>query len=419
MPYELFIALRYLRARRRQTAVSVITIIAVAGITAGVAALIFAQALVTGFRGELQDKILAGTAHLNLLRPDNSGLENYRELTDRIRRFPGIRAASATIYEVVGVGTGDRQEMGIIKGVEMAEADQERELLASLVTGDPRKISAAFRQNGAPDAFDGVVPGRDLARLLGVKEGDVITVVSQRTRVTPFGAVPRFTRLRVLGTFAAGLYEYDSKWAYVSLDAARRLTGAGDTAGVIQMKLDRLDQAPEIGRQLLAELKTHGHEGLMTTNWQELNRPLFAALQLQQRVVVIFFLLLMVIAALNIVTTLTMMVVEKQGDIAILRAQGATPRSITRIFVWQGLMIGLLGAGLGTGLGILATKLANVYRLISVPAEIYSLSHITLRLRWTDCLTVALLALAVCLLVTIYPSRKAARIRPSEVLRHE
>jgi lipoprotein-releasing system permease protein len=423
MPYELFIALRYLRARRRQTTVSVITLIAVAGIAAGVAALIVAQGLATGFREEVQGKILGGTAHLNLLRADNGGIENYRELTRIVRQIPSVSAASATIYEPVLISAGERQEPAVIKGIDFGAPGTEAasELSASLVEGDPNELQT--EDGKSEPQIPGIIPGRDLARTLGVKRGDVVTVFSARTRLTPIGPVPRYGRFRVVGIFAAGLYEYDSKWAYVSLATAQRLTGSGDTAGVIQMKVSDIYAVQEIGSRVLAAVQAAGlspnSQDYLTTTWQELNRPLFAALRLQQRVVMVFFLLLIVIAALNIITTLTMMVIEKQPDIAILRAQGATAQAIRRIFIYQGVLIGMIGAVAGLALGLGFSRAANAWRLISIPAEIYSVSHIVLKARFLDCTVTVILAVTISFLATIWPARTAAQTRPAEALRHE
>jgi lipoprotein-releasing system permease protein len=410
MSYELFIALRYLRAKRRQTAVSVITAIAVAGITLGVAALIIAQALITGFRLDVQDKILRGTAHLNLLREDNSGIENYRELLQRIRQVPGVKSASATLYAPVLLGLGDRQEQAILKAVDLAAEPEARELSATLVEGDGRMESGSA-------AEPGLVVGKQLARLLGLRLDDSVTAISAVARLTPAGLQqrPRYTAFRVTGIFSSGLYEYDSKWAYVSLASAQQLGGGGDTAGVLQISVSDIYAVSELGNQV----RGLAGKGFTTTNWQELNRPLFAALQLQHRMILVFFSLLVAIAALNIITTLTMTVIEKHRDIAILRAQGSTPPAIRRIFMFQGLIVGLVGAGAGLALGLALSWLANHFQLISLPAEIYSVSHITLQVRPRDCLAVAVLAIGICLLATLYPSRMAARLTPVEGLRYE
>jgi lipoprotein-releasing system permease protein len=211
------------------------------------------------------------------------------------------------------------------------------------------------------------------------------------------------------------LYEYDAKWAYISLAAAQKVTGSDDEAGVIQMKVTDIYAVNEIGQRV----RSIAGPGFVTNSWQELNRPLFAALQLQHRVIYVFFALLIAIAALNIITTLTMMVIEKSRDIAILRAQGSTPRSIRRIFMLQGLVIGIIGAVSGLGLGLFLCWLANHYQLISIPAEIYSVSHITLKVRFLDCVEVAILAVIICLLATIYPARTASKLTPVEALRYE
>jgi len=426
MPYELFIALRYLRAKRRQAAVSVITGIAIAGIALGVAALIVAQALITGFRADVQDKILQGTAHLNLLREDNSGIENYRELVESVRRVPGVRSASATIYAQVLLSVGDRQEYAVLKGVDFDAPDEANEIFSTVVEGDPKLLKPAPErepstqpsdQDQTEQELEGIILGRQLARTLALPVNDVVTAISADSRLTPAGLQPRprYTRFRVAGIFSSGLYEYDAKWAYISLSAAQRVSGSGDTAGVIQMKVTDIYRVGEIGERVRAA----AGEGFVTNDWQELNRPLFAALELQHRVVIVFFALLVAIAALNIITTLTMTVIEKHRDIAILRAQGSTPRSIRRIFMLQGFVIGLVGASLGLLLGLGLSWLANRYQLISIPAEIYSVSHVTLSVRWIDCARVVLLAMAICLLATIYPARTASKLTPVEALRYE
>lgn len=426
MSYELFIALRYLRAKRRQTAVSVITGIAVAGIALGVAALIVAQAMIAGFRSDVQEKILQGTAHLNLLREDNGGIEDYRLLIDKLRLIPGVSQASATIYAPVLLTISDRQEQVIIKGVDMSAPKEASEVFTTTIEGDPSLIRDAEPPEHIKETGDeepqapppnGIILGKYLAAALGVKVGDRVTAISATSRLTPAGiqARPLYTRFRVVGLFSSGLHEYDSKWAYSSLQAAQRLSGSGDSAGVIQMKVADLYEVDQLADQVRRSAGT----GFITTTWQELNRPLFAALKLQHRVIIIFFALLIAIAALNIITTLTMMVVEKNRDIAILRAQGATPANIRRIFIYQGCIIGTIGSFMGLLLGTGLCWIANSYRLISIPAEIYSISYITLRMSPLDSLGIVLLAMAISLLATIYPSRIASALAPVEALRYE
>jgi lipoprotein-releasing system permease protein len=429
MPYELFIALRYLRARRRQAAVSVITAIAVAGITLGVAALVIAQALITGFRADVQDKVLRGTAHLNLLKRDGGVIENYRELVERVRSAPGVSEASATIYAEVLLSAQGHQEYAVLKGVDLNSPREVKEVFSTVIEGDPTRLNPAPPNqppNQPPDqsqeepeekALEGIILGKQLAQSMELRVNDVVTAISSQTRLTPVGLQPRprYTRFRVVGIFSSGLYEYDAKWAYIALPAAQSVKGSGDAAEMIQMKVADIYAVKEIGERVRA---IAGRD-FTTKDWQELNRQLFAALQLQHFVVYVFFALLIAIAALNIITTLTMMVIEKNRDIAILRAQGSTPRSIRRIFMLQGLVIGLIGATSGLLLGLGLSWLANHYRLISIPAEVYAVSHVTLKVESVDCVRVAVLAVIICLLATIYPARTAARLMPVEGLRHE
>jgi len=322
---------------------------------------------------------------------------------------------------------GGRSEQAIIKGVDLTASPNANEIFSITIEGDPKQLGNLPKQeintsgDNAKTATDtpneGILLGKELAQGLGVQLNAIVTVVSATSRLTPAGLLPRprYTNFKVMGFFSSGLFEYDSKWAYISLSALQQLKGQGVTAGVIQMRVNDIYAVNEIG----ARVRDKVGQEYVTTNWQELNRPLFAALQLQQRVVVIFFVMLIVIAALNIVTTLSLMVVEKHRDIAILRAQGATPRAIGRIFCWQGTMIGLAGILAGVLLGVALNTLINSYKLVSVPAEIYSLSYITLKFSLVDTLLVSLSTLIISVLATIYPAYSAAKLLPVEVLRYE
>ena len=413
MRFEFFIAWRYLRSRRTHSFISLITFIAVAAVTAGIAALIFALALMNGFRAEVRDKLLQGTAHLNLLKADGSEFENYAGLAQRIAQPPGVVAAAATTYTPALLGISQRNEQAILKGVDLTAPSAANEVFATTTQGDPHQLQAAEGE------VPGMVVGQELARALGLKLGDTVTANTLGARLTPLGLQPRArsAEFRVVGLFASGLYEYDSKWAYVALSALQALTGAGPTAGTIQMKVQDIYAVETMAARLLQDLKPTVGETFITHSWQELNRPLFSALQLQERVVLSFFSLLIVIAALNIVSSLTMLVMEKRQDIAILRAQGAAPSTIGAIFRWQGLAIGGLGSLLGAPLGLAGIWFANARRLIALPNEIYSVAYVRLIPRVVDCLGVILFTLLVSYLATLYPVRAASRLKPVATLR--
>ncbi|HXF04871.1 MAG TPA: ABC transporter permease [Blastocatellia bacterium] len=408
-PLEMMIALRYLTARRKQAVIAVISLIAIIGIAAGVAVLIIALALVNGFDQDIQSKLLAGTAHLNLLRKDGQGMENYPQLIEKVRRVPGVRAAAPTSYHNVFI-SGYGSAMGLIlKGVDVTAPREANEVWHTLVEGRVEDVSASDGQ------VPGIILGKTVAKELGVKVGDILTVISPEGRLTPLGLSPRMGRLRIVGLFHSGLYEYDSSWGYVSFDTLREVIGIEHPVTVIQMKVEDIYAVKEIARRVLDAVGAD----YTTTDWQELNQPVFAALQIQRLVVVVILTLMVLIAALNIITTLVMMVVEKTKDISILMAMGARPVTIQRIFMLQGVLLGVIGTALGLVLGVAASSLADRYHVIRLPETIFSISYAPFKLRLSDAVLVSIIAIGISLVATIYPARSAARLNPVEGLRYE
>ena len=425
MRFELFVAVRYLRAKRRQAVVGVITIISIAGVAAGVASLIIALAITNGMRRDLQDRLLSSTAHVQLMRVASDGIRGWRELTARLEQLPHVKAASPGLYEQVLISHGARSSGALIEGIVPAQERRVSDLLSTITLGSaaPLETSAAplktsdvqqsqGNQNQAPPP---IVIGKDLADTIDARVGTTILVTSPQGELTPLGVIPKWQRFRVVGIFHSGFYQYDSSMAFTSLADAQRLFGEPDVVSVISFKVDDLDRADQIGRSI----EQAAGPGFLTTNWMEENRPLFRALKLEQIVTFIVIGLIVCVAALNILTALTMMVMEKTRDIAVMMSFGVQPRQVRTIFLLQGLLIGFTGTVLGLIAGYTLSWLGGHYRFIQLSAEVYSIDYLPFAARWTDGLIVAGVSLAVSLLATLYPSSSAARILPAEALRYE
>ncbi|MBI3649526.1 MAG: ABC transporter permease [Acidobacteria bacterium] len=415
VPYELFIALRYLRAKRKQVVISVITIIAIAAVAAGVAALIVVLSMMTGFREEVQTRILSGTAHLNLLRKDGHTFEHPQQVVEKLSQLPHIRSASPTLYDEV-LMMGSKSSTGVIlKGVDMNTPRAANEVWQFTMEGNPEGLAtpATDPDTGAP--LDRIVIGRDLAQTIGLKVGDVATVLSPQGHLTPLGMSPKYKDFQVVGLFTSGLSDYDAKWAYLSLEAARRLSGTEDVVQLIQMKVDQVDNVKAIGREVLQAMG----DAYTVQDWQELNAPIYTALSYEKLLSTVALLIVIAIAALNIISVLIMIVMEKQRDIAILKSMGATRRSVMWIFILQGLLIGIVGLGLGMIGGTIFCSYANARRLIQLPQGAYALDYLPFHVKVNDLLVVALVTLLISFVSTIYPAWSAARLHPVEGLRYE
>ncbi len=408
--FELFIARRYLRAKRKQAVISVITVISIVGVAAGVMALVVALAINNGFRSTLQTSLLGAYAHVNVMEKEPGyGIENWRELVAKLRKIPHVVAVSPTLYTEVYMYTpGSSGEPAVIKGIQSDWELETSDMLRNLKAGS---LAGLRDTTGVP----GIILGERLAQSLGVKMGGIVNVMSPQGELTPYGQRPNLERFRLVGVFSSGFYEIDDLWAYVSLRAAQRLLSVEDVANSIELKLDDIYKAPEVAKAVDAIVGPK----LAAATWMEQNKHILNALGMEKKVTVVTIGLIVLVAALNILITLIMMVMEKYRDIAILVSMGARRQQIRWIFIYQGLLIGVVGTVIGLATGHLLSFLANRYRWMRLDEEVYALSFVPFHPRWVDSLWIAGMALLISFLATIYPARNASRIAPAEALRYE
>jgi lipoprotein-releasing system permease protein len=486
MRFELFVATRYLRAKRRQAFIGIITAISILGVAAGVASLIVALAINNGFRQDLQARLLGSTAHVSLLRMESDGIRDWRPLLQKLEKEPHVVAAAPAIYEQVLISRGPRARGAVLKGMLPRYERKVSDLLQTVTIGsttpldevvsaEDQKINQSDNANStvapasSPAVAEGVSPaagsattanasataadksvgaaetathptspddlagvhqrvaamppiilGSDLAQGIGATVGSVVLVTSPQGELTPFGMVPKYIRFRVAGIFNSGFFDYDSSWAFIRLADAQELFGLGDVISVIQFKLDDIYRAGEVGQQLeQAADSISGSRGFMATNWMEQNKPLFHALRLERLVTFITIGLIVFVAALNILISLTMMVMEKTKDIAVLMSMGTKKRQIRRVFIAQGMLIGLIGTAIGLVLGYAISWTGGHYHFIALSPEVYSIDYVPFVPRLMDGVITALVSIGISFVATIYPSWAASRILPAEALRYE
>jgi len=421
MRFELFVAARYLRAKRRQAVVGIITVISVIGVAAGVASLIIALAINNGFRQDLQDRLLGSSSHVNLMGTLTQGITNWRPLMASLEKQPYVVAAAPALYEQVLVSRGSRASGVVLKGVIPEYENKVSELLKTVKYGSAEKLSAppapecpASDENCQPE-LPPIILGKDVANNVGATVNSMVLVTSPQSELTPFGMVGKFVRFKVAGIFDSGFYDYDNTWGFVRLADAQRLFGLTDVISVIEFKIDDIYKAPQVAQ----ELEQAAGKGFTATNWMEQNKALFRALRLEKVVTFITIGLIVFVAALNILISLIMMVMEKTKDIAVLISMGARREQVRRIFILQGMLVGAVGtvAGLIIGYGI--ALLGARYHLISLSAEVYSIDYVPFAARGWDGLLVAVVAMFVSFVATLYPSYAAARVLPAEALRYE
>jgi len=433
MRFEFFIAARYLRAKRRQAVVGVITAISVIGVAAGVASLIIALAITNGMRRDLQDRLVGSTAHVDLMRTAGDGIRDWRPLMARLAEVPHVVAVAPGLYGQVLISRGARSGGALIKGILPADEMKVGNLLQAVNEGSAKELAPVdtTHLDGAVDPThdDGtvmngvrlnelappIVIGHELAMSLGAGVGDTLLVTSPQGELTPLGLVPRYQRFRVVGIFASGFYQYDDGYAFMRLKDAQRLFSEPDLISMISFKIDDLYKAPEVGKAI----EEAAGPGFQATNWMQQNRELFRAMKLEQVVTFVILALIVVVAALNILIALTMMVMEKTRDIAVMMSFGVRSEQVRKIFLLQGLLISGIGTTLGLVVGYAASILGSHYRFIHLDASVYSIDYLPFAPRLVDAVIVAAVSLGMSLLATIYPSSSAASVLPAEALRYE
>jgi lipoprotein-releasing system permease protein len=408
--FELFLAARYLRAKRRQALVGVVTAISVLGVAAGVASLIIALAITNGMRRDLQERLVGSTAHVELMRPAADGIKDWQALLTRLRATKGVVAAAPGLYGQVLISRGARSGGALIKGILPDDERKVSDLLQAVTQGTADDLEPTVS-----DATPPIVLGKDLAESIGAHTGDTVLVTSPQGELTPLGIVPRYRRFQVTGIFASGFYQYDATYTFIRLADAQRLFSEPDVISIVSFKIKDLYQAPKVGK----DIEAAAGPGFQTTNWMEQNRELFRALKLEQIVTFIVLALIVCVAALNILIALTMMVMEKTREIAVLMSFGVTESQIRRIFLYQGFLISLTGTLIGLVAGYVLSWAGGHYRFIPLDASVYSIDYLPFAPRFLDAVIVAAVSLSVSLVATLYPSRSAARVLPAEALRYE
>jgi len=447
MRFELFIATRYLRAKRRQSFIGIITAISVAGVAAGVASLIVALAINNGFRQDLQERLIGSTSHVSLLRIADDGIRDWPPLLDWLAKQPHVVADAPAIFEQVLISRGPRARGAVLKGMIPADERKVGDLLNTVSQGS----AAALEETSPPSnqnpsettentsaaenagvsssessdslaavqariaAMPPIILGKDMAENLGATVGSVVLVTSPQGELTPFGIVPKYSRFRVAGIFNSGFFDYDSSWAFTRLSDAQRLFGLGDLISVIEFKIDDIYKADQVSH----ELEEAAGKGFMATNWMEQNKALFHALRLERLVTFITIGLIVFVAALNILISLIMMAMEKTKDIAVLMSMGTRQSQVRNIFMAQGVLIGAIGTAIGLLLGYAISYAGGHYHMISLSPEVYSIDYVPFAPRPLDGVLVAIVAVGISFVATLYPSWSAARTLPAEALRYE
>jgi len=415
MSFEFFVSLRYLKAKRKQTFISIITFISIGGVALGVTALIVVLAVMSGFENDLKNKILGLNAHVLVLSWDNQ-VENYTQLAGQVEKVPGVTGATPFILTQVLLNTPQKVTGAVLRGLEVDSARRVIILDRIIRTGSWKALEAPTGdQPETVASMPGIILGQELAKQLGLSLGDPVSVVSPLGEVSPLGRVPKMRSFRLAGTFESGMFEYDSTIAFVSLAQAQSFLAMPGRVTGLEVKTRDIYEADRIAK----DIKNRLGFPYWTKDWMRMNKNLFSALKLEKLVMFIILALIILVAAFNIVSSLIMVVMEKTKDIAVLKSMGATAGSIMKIFVLEGLIIGAVGTTLGLIGGVGLCEILGRYQFIHLPSDVYYISHLPVKMNGVDFVLVALAAIGISFLATLYPSRQASKLDPVEGLRYE
>jgi len=408
MRFERFVAWRYLRSPYRPAVLRLVTLLSVLGVAAGVATLIIALAMNTGFRETLQDRLVGVTSHVSLTRPGSGGIHDYETVAAKLAKIPDVRFVTPAAYQTVLLSFAGQARGVVTKGIDLQRERQSDQALQQLAEG-------SLDLSPDKDGIEGLLVGKQLAAEWKMSPGDFVTLTSPQGRLTPFGLIPRTRRFRVAGVFDSGFYDYDENWCFLTLSAAQALAGTGDVVNVLEFRIRDPEHADEIAR----EVQNDAGPGYSVTTWMEENRPLFRALRLEKLVTSIFIGLITFVAGLNILVVLSMTVTDKARDIAVLRSMGARSEQVRSIFLWQGLIVGTTGTLLGIVLGYPFVWIAGNYHLIPLDPQVYAVPYVPFHPAPIDGVWIAFVAMSISFLATIVPARAAAKLPPVEILRYE
>ncbi|MDY0091804.1 MAG: lipoprotein-releasing ABC transporter permease subunit [Candidatus Vecturithrix sp.] len=410
--YEVFISWRYLRSKRKEVFISLISLISIAGVAVGVMALIIVLAVMTGLSGELRDKILGTNAHIVIFKR-GGWIEEYRELHDQIAHVEHVKGVGPFILRQVMIQANSFSTESTVKGIAIDAVQQTSDLAASIVQG--RLDFLEMSHEGSLQPGHGLLIGAELAKKLHVTIGETVLLISPMRDETSSWPAPKRQMFEVTGIFEYGMYEYDSNLVYISFLAAQEYFQTGDLATGIEIKTDHIFRS----RQIASDLQQTLGYTYSVRDWSEMNKSLLAIFGLYKKAMFLMLTLIVIVACLNIASTLILMVMEKNHDIAILKSMGASSASIMRLFVMQGLFIGVVGTALGCGLGSLICWVADTYHLIRLEGGVYYLNYLPFRMMPLDLTLVAVSSILICFLATLYPARQAARLDPAVALRCE